>query len=77
MKCFERLVKDHITSSLHDTLYPLQFAYRSDRSTYNAIAIALHTALTHLDKTNAYLRMVFIDYSSAYTSHMDTVVKKA
>ena len=28
MKCFERLVKDHITSTLPDTLDPLQFAYR-------------------------------------------------
>ena len=26
MKCFERLVKDHITSTLPDTLDPLQFA---------------------------------------------------
>ena len=27
MKCFERLVKGHITSTLPDTLDPLQFAY--------------------------------------------------
>jgi hypothetical protein len=39
MKCFERLVKNHITSSLADTLDSLQIAYHSDRS----------TALTHLD----------------------------
>jgi hypothetical protein len=49
MKCFERLVKDHITSTLPTTLDPLQFAYRPNRSTNNAIAITLHTALTHLD----------------------------
>ena len=35
MKCFERLVKDHITSTLPDTLDPLQFAYRPNRSTRN------------------------------------------
>ena len=28
--------------------------------------IALHTALSHLDKTNTYVRMLFIDYSSDY-----------
>ena len=28
MKCFDRLVKDHITSTLPVTLDPLQFAYR-------------------------------------------------
>jgi hypothetical protein len=41
MKCFERLVKDHITSTLPATLDPLQFAYRPNRSTDNAIAITL------------------------------------
>ena len=34
MKCFERVVKDHITSTLPDTLDPLQFAYRPNRNTY-------------------------------------------
>ena len=41
MKCFERLVKDHITSTLLATLDPLQFAYRPNRSTDDAIAITL------------------------------------
>ena len=54
MKCFERRVKDHITSTLPDTLDPLQFAYRPNRSTGDAIAIALHTDLSHLDKRNTY-----------------------
>uniref|UniRef100_A0AAZ3PMN4 Reverse transcriptase domain-containing protein n=2 Tax=Oncorhynchus tshawytscha TaxID=74940 RepID=A0AAZ3PMN4_ONCTS len=68
MKCFERLVKDHITSTLPDTLDPLQFAYCPNRSTDDAISTTLHTALTHLDKRNTYVRMLFIDYSSAFTT---------
>ena len=68
MKCFERLVKDHINSTLPDTLDPLQFVYRPNRSTDNAIAITPHTALTHLDKRNTYVRMPFIDYSSAFNT---------
>jgi hypothetical protein len=68
MKCFERLVKDHFTSTLPDTLDPLQFAYRPNRSTDDAITIALHTALCHLDKRNTYVRMLFIDYSSAFNT---------
>jgi gmma-aminobutyric acid receptor subunit gamma/cGMP-dependent protein kinase 2 len=68
MKCFERLVKDHITSTLPATLDPLQFAYRPNRSTDDAITITLHTALSHLDKNNTYVRMLFIDYSSAFTT---------
>uniref|UniRef100_A0A8K9Y653 Reverse transcriptase domain-containing protein n=1 Tax=Oncorhynchus mykiss TaxID=8022 RepID=A0A8K9Y653_ONCMY len=68
MKCFERLVKDHITSTLPDTLDPLQFAYRPNRSADDAIATTLHTVLTHLDKRNTYVRMLFIDYSSAFNT---------
>ena len=41
MKCFERLVKDHIISPLPVTLDPLQLAYRHYRSTDNAIGITL------------------------------------
>ena len=68
MKCFERLVKDHITSTLPDTLDPLQLAYRPNRSTDNATAIAMPTALSHLDKRNTYVRILFIDYSSAFNT---------
>jgi hypothetical protein len=68
VKCFERQVKNHITSNLPDTLDPLQFPYRPNRSTDDAIAIALHTALSHLDKRNIYVRMLFIDYSSAFNT---------
>ena len=68
MKCFERLVKDHITSTLPDTLDPLKFAYCPNRSTDDAIAIALHTALNHLEKRNTYVRTLFIDYSAAFNT---------
>ncbi|XP_064874173.1 whirlin-like [Oncorhynchus nerka] len=37
-------------------------------STDDAIAIALHTVLTHPDKRNAYVRILFIDYSSAFNT---------
>jgi gmma-aminobutyric acid receptor subunit gamma/cGMP-dependent protein kinase 2 len=45
---------------------PLQFAYCPNRSTDDRISIALHTALSHLDKRNTYVRMLFIDYSSVF-----------
>ena len=68
MKCFDRLVKDHITSTLPATLDPLQFDYRSNRSTDKSIAITPHTALSHLDKRNTYVRMLFIVYRSAFNT---------
>ena len=68
MKCFERLVMAHINTMMPETVDPLQFAYRPNRSTDDAMAIALHTALSHLDKRNIYVRMLFIDYSSAFNT---------
>ncbi len=66
MKCFERLVKSFITSSLPDSLDPLQFVYRPNRSTDDAISLTLYTALSYLDQRDTYLRMLFIDYSIQY-----------
>ena len=54
----------HINSVLPDTLDPFQLAYRPNRSKDDAISIALHNALSHLDK----MRMLFIDYSSAFNT---------
>ncbi len=67
-KCFEELIKTHICSVLPASLDPLQFAYRSNRSTDDAIAFTLHTALSHLDRKNTHVRMLFLDYSSAFNA---------
>ncbi len=64
-KCFEKL-RDYICSVLPASLDPLQFAYCSNRSTDDAIAFTLHTALSHLENKKAYVRMLFVDYSSAF-----------
>jgi gmma-aminobutyric acid receptor subunit gamma/cGMP-dependent protein kinase 2 len=37
-------------------------------ATDDAISFALHTALSHLDKRNTYVRMLLIDYSSVFTT---------
>ncbi len=67
-KCFEKLVREHICSVLPASLDPLQFAYRSNRSTDDAFAFTLRTALSHLENKNTYVRMLFVDYSSAFNT---------
>jgi hypothetical protein len=67
-KCFERLVMAHINTIIPEILYPPQFAYHSNRSTDDAISIALHTAISHIERRNTYVRMLFIDYSSAFNT---------
>ncbi len=69
MKVFERLVKSHISPSIPVTLDPLQFAYRPNRSTDDAISHILHSSLTHIDSSNGnFARLLFIDYSSAFNT---------
>ncbi|KAI5090163.1 gastrula zinc finger protein XlCGF28.1-like [Silurus meridionalis] len=68
MKCFERLVMRHIKTQLPPSLNTMQFAYRPDRSTDDAIPTTLHLALTHLDNKDSYVRMLFIDFSSAFNT---------
>jgi hypothetical protein len=72
MKCFKRLVMVHINTIILEILDTLQFEYRPNRSTDDAISIALHTALSHLDKRNTYVRMLVIDYSSAFNTIVPT-----
>ena len=68
MKCFERLVLAHLKDCLPPTLDPHQFAYRRNRSTEDAVCTVLHSALTHLDNNNTYVRMLFVDFSSAFNT---------
>ncbi|KAL0150730.1 hypothetical protein M9458_053953, partial [Cirrhinus mrigala] len=68
MKCFERLVMQHIKTVLPPSLDAFQFAYQFNRSTDDSISTALHSALTHLDKKDSYIRMLFIDFSSAFNT---------
>lgn len=66
MKCFETLVSSSfMVSSLPPALDPHQFAYRVNRSTEDAIAMALHTALNHLEQLQSCARLLFVDFSSA------------
>ncbi|KAI5609732.1 hypothetical protein C0J50_5712 [Silurus asotus] len=67
-QCFERLVMRHIKTQLPPSLDPMQFAYRPNRSTDDAISTTLHLALTHLDNKDSYVRMLFIDFSSAFNT---------
>ncbi|KAL0147810.1 hypothetical protein M9458_056887 [Cirrhinus mrigala] len=68
MKCFERLVMHHIKSSLPNTLDPFQFTYRPNHSTDDAMPSTLHLALTDLEQKDSYVRMLFIDFSSAFNT---------
>ena len=70
MKCFERMAMAHIKA--RNTLkarHTIQFANLSNSSSQYAISIAIHTAIPPLNKRSTYVRMLFIDYSSALNNY--------
>ncbi|XP_076735994.1 uncharacterized protein LOC143412342 [Maylandia zebra] len=68
MKSFERLVLSHLKTLTAPLLDPLQFAYRANRSVDDAINMALHFILQHLDSPGTYARILFVDFSSAFNT---------
>jgi hypothetical protein len=73
----ERLVATHIKPCLPPSFDPHQFAYRANRSTEDAIAIGHHSTLSHLEHSGNYVRLLFIDFSSAFnTIILDILINK-
>ena len=72
MKCLEKLVLKAMDSIIPITADPLQFTYRKNRSVDDTVALALHSAVEHLDTPNTYVRMLFLDYSSAFNTVLPT-----
>ncbi|KAF7644699.1 hypothetical protein LDENG_00217230 [Lucifuga dentata] len=69
MKCFEKLVLRHIKAALPPILDQHQFTYRANtEQTEDAINIALHTALSHLEHPGTYVRLLFLDFSLVFNT---------
>ena len=68
MTCFEKLVLRRLLTFSNKHLDPLQFAYKPHRGTDDAILTVLHNAFLHLDKAGSYVRILFIDFSSAFNT---------
>lgn len=62
IKCFERLILQHMEACFPQNLDFYCFAYSANRSAEDAIATSLHRTL---EPRNC-IRMLFIDYSSAF-----------
>ncbi len=64
MKSFEKLVLAHLKDITGPSLDPLQFAYRANRSVDDAVNMGLQ----HLDRSGAYVRILFVDFSLAFNT---------
>jgi len=68
MKCFERIILRTLLSQTQHHLDPFQFAYKQNRSTDDATLTLLHNSYSHLDKSGSFVRILFIDFSSAFNT---------
>jgi hypothetical protein len=68
MKCFERIVLRKLLTQTQHALDPLQFAYKHNRSTDDATFTILNNTYTHLEKPNSFVRILFVDFSSAFNT---------
>ena len=68
MKCFERLVLNILQKEVSLKLDPLQFAYKAKRSVDDAVLVFMNNALKHLEKPGTFVRVLFIDFSSAFNT---------
>ncbi|KAK3569832.1 hypothetical protein QTP86_005862 [Hemibagrus guttatus] len=75
MKSFERLVLAYLKNITGPLLDPLQFAYRANRSVDDAVNMGLHFILQHLDKSGTYVRLLFVDFSSAFNTIIPTLLQ--
>ena len=68
MKCMEKLVLRQLLSHVNDLLDPCQFAYKKERSTEDAILLFLDKIYKHLDTPRNFVRILFVDFSSAFNT---------
>ena len=68
MKCLEHIVKRHLCSQVRYVRDPLQFAYSEGKSVQDAVVTLIHNVSQHLDKANSQVRVLYVDFSSAFNT---------
>ena len=73
-KCLERILLKHLLSEIEEYLDPYRFSYRKNKSTEDATLLYNNLVVEHLENKNAYVRSVFIDFSSAFNTLKPAIV---
>ncbi len=67
-KCRERVLTRYIWNNAVKDLDPLQFAYRGKRGSDDAVITLCDLVAEHIQTTTNYVRILLIDFSSAFNS---------
>ena len=77
MKVCEHVVLCKLEKLVKDYIDPLQFAYRKNKSTDDAVLYSLQNISSHLEKTESTVRLMFFNFSSAFnTKQLYLLVQK-
>ncbi len=68
LKSFEKLMLAQLKDITGPSLDPLQFAYIANGSVYDAVNMGLYYDLQHLDRPGTYVRILYVDFSSAFNT---------
>ena len=68
MKCLEHIVKKYLCANIDHLIDQLQFPYCQGRSVQDDALTLLHQTSEHLEKQNTQVRILFIDFSSAFNT---------
>ncbi|KAI4876640.1 hypothetical protein NFI96_024227, partial [Prochilodus magdalenae] len=60
--------KPWLNGDVRSPLKARDAAFRRNRSTDDAISSVVHTALTHLERKDSYVCMLFVDFTSAFNT---------
>ncbi|KAF7641039.1 hypothetical protein LDENG_00298310 [Lucifuga dentata] len=74
MKSLERIIVGRLRDDVNSVLDPYQFAYKNNRNTSDALNIVSHLILKHLENRTSYVRLLFIDFSSAFNTMLPQVL---
>ena len=76
MKCMERLILKRIQHFTDNKMDNNQFAYKKGCSVVDAVLVLLNSIYKHLDLPNNYVRVLFLDYSSAFNTIQPHILLK-
>lgn len=68
MKCLEDILRNFLCNSVGNMRDPLQFAYCKNRSVQDASITLVNDISKHLDKINTQVRILYVDFSSAFNT---------
>lgn len=68
VKCLEDILTTYLCENTNNVIDPYQFAYQANRSVQDASLTLLNDISKHVDKQNTQIRLLFIDFSSAFNT---------